>query len=816
MSANNYFLIEAGQKKRADLVYDSEPGAETLSLTRKVLTTDTNAIIYLATVGGNNANAGTSPAAPKLTYAGAVAALGGTRTTIQIENDGAVLGVNITAPTQVKPGIRARIDAPGTASGLNTWSLRTPTVGSDILRGLAYSPTLGRLVRLGFGPGSGAYSTTDGDIWTAAASWVYSTTNNAMRWSAQKNEFIAFASPSVITSPDGATWTAGAAIPTNAGQNLINADYSSVHGRYFVVGTQGGVYSGADINNIVALPGYTALLSVLGDFLGSGIVCMPSGRVLICGANVGAGIGRLYYSDDGQDFTNAVDISAVAAGGPTYFKQVGEFVVMLTATHYGFSRDGVAWTFYALPFAFTQIDYAPAYGAWVACANPDRIFWSVDGIAWTEATADGFVSFQINTIAATLTRVVAIDRRNPDSFNTIRKSNPPALTITANVAGFTIGEPVLTGAVRAVNCSQFYTARTAGEHSRCRGDALQVVGNVIDINGCLFRSAVFNSSPATQNAIAVNANTISGQLRFVNTAATGREQIRSNIVEGGISAAFTVTVASGNTRGANTNASFQSACTFGDPKFIDLTDYKLQYESQGFSANSPMVQRSGEFLNTLGQRRDLGAWSAYEANIRFIYARAFYFLKPAEKNAVQHIKHNRADLHVSIDGTPDVATDPAGRWEELVLNYRSLPNTDFSDAVRNHIAFVDYLESLENPACRITFDPAFTPAASVTVNGAQPAGTVVLNLLPSALESGNRLDIAGVEYMVLYMAGNSAVLSKPLAVGIADAVSIPVSSQIGYGVFQYVAPPDRRLTRWYEGATDFFNGLVMRFVRKWV
>jgi hypothetical protein len=173
-------------------------------------------------------------------------------------------------------------------------------------------------------------------------------------------------------------------------------------------------------------------------------------------------------------------------------------------------------------------------------------------------------------------------------------------------------------------------------------------------------------------------------------------------------------------------------------------------------------------------------------------------------------------LHVSIDGTPDVATDPAGRWEELVLNYRSLPNTDFSDAVRNHIAFVDYLESLENPACRITFDPAFTPAASVTVNGAQPAGTVVLNLLPSALESGNRLDIAGVEYMVLYMAGNSAVLSKPLAVGIADAVSIPVSSQIGYGVFQYVAPPDRRLTRWYEGATDFFNGLVMRFVRKWV
>jgi hypothetical protein len=191
-------------------------------------------------------------------------------------------------------------------------------------------------------------------------------------------------------------------------------------------------------------------------------------------------------------------------------------------------------------------------------------------------------------------------------------------------------------------------------------------------------------------------------------------------------------------------------------------------------------------------------------------------LKPAEKNAVNHIKHNRSDLHVSIDGTPDVATDPVGRWEELTLNYRSLPNTDVSGAVRNHIAFVDYLESLDNPAVELTFDPAFTPVASVIVNGAQPADTVVLALQPSAIGGGDMLTIGGKSYMVLYVVGDSVVLSEPLAVGVADLLSIAVASPTGEGVYQYVAPESRRLSRWYEGADDFFRGLQMRFVRKWV
>jgi hypothetical protein len=290
--------------------------------------------------------------------------------------------------------------------------------------------------------------------------------------------------------------------------------------------------------------------------------------------------------------------------------------------------------------------------------------------------------------------------------------------------------------------------------------------------------------------------------------------IESNIVEGGVIAAFPVTVRSGNYRGAHANAVFQSSCTFTDPRFVDLMDYKPQYASQGFIANSPMVQKSPEYLNSLGQRRDLGAWSAYETNVEYRYNRAFRFLKPS-KEQVKHIKHNRADLHVSIDGTPDVAIDPAGRWEELVLSYRALPNEDRHN-VQNHIAFVDYMESLIDSTVSIDFDPNYTPALTVITAAAHTAGDVVLSHNASTVREGDVIVIDGVQYFVLYTPSNTrAVLDKPLHIGLASGVTLQVLSTSTYGEWVFIPQSERSLSRWYESATDWLSGLTLRFVRRW-
>ncbi|MBK7363011.1 MAG: hypothetical protein IPJ01_12005 [Micavibrio sp.] len=507
-------------------------------------------------------------------------------------------------------------------------------------------------------------------------------------------------------------------------------------------------------------------------------------------------------------------------------KEVGLFVavgspsISDTARIYT-SPDGITWTLRAQPFgagnAYVNVTWCAPLSLFVAVGGvtSGNMATSPDGITWTtRATGFGVAPVYGVAYSPLLSRFVIV------GFNG-KLSTSAAFTasINASIAGFNVTAAGYGATLTAYNCTlnTLGAAFSVGLQScRVRVES-QIVSNSQVSFGNLFDADRYvNASPATQNAVDIACDTMAGRLYIQNTAATGRERIRSCIIENGIFPAFTVTVSSGNTRGASVNTVFNSLCTFGDPKFVDAVDYKLQFETQGYPANSPMVARSPEFYNTQGKRRDVGAWSAYETNIRFTYDRTFNFLKPAEKNAVQHIKHNRSDLHVSIDGTPDVATDPAGRWEELTLNYRALPNTDFSDAVRNHIAFVDYLESLDNPACEIAFDPEFVPVASVIVNGVQPAGTIVLALQPSTIAGGDLLTIGGASYMVLYVVGNSVVLSQPLAVGVADLLAVPVASPVGAGVFQYVAPAERRLSRWYEGATDFFKGLQMRFVRKWV
>jgi hypothetical protein len=805
MSANNYFLIEAGQKKQADLIYDSEPGAESLLLSRSLVPgfTGVNEIIYLNLLTGNDANSGFTEPLAKLTYAAALAAAGGIRK-IRIISANAAISVNVSQPTEMKPGLLGTIGS-FAITPINTWTDVSTAMGNVNNSGMVWA---GRAQRFYGVSASGAPTTkgafsADGVTWTASA--VHPSLPNArLAYSFFLNRCVGVsASGSQISyTDDGSTWVVSS-VAGIVGEFPADIVYSEIFNVFLLLSTVGGIFSSAD--------GVTwARVMTIGNGFTFARICEAD---IFRAIYISTTTGEIFKT---ENFVTLTQCTGATAADAILFYAGG----VLIANGAARSVDGLDFVAATtpttiLPATSPGVTFDTSLGRFIL-AGGSVVQHSSDGDTWaTVATPGTITNARCAAYSPTLGRsVIGGGLLSKAIISAVRP-----ITISAPVAGFTVGAVNYTGAVALYAVT---TGAVAGLSTLTATAVKILYGNLINyttgllLSRSLIRGGVYGVGTYIANGCNIDLNTVRGRVTLRNASQTNLEKIRSNIIENGIRANFSVTVSSGNTRGANLNAVFNSFCSFSDPKVVDLVSYKLQYESQGFSANSPMVQHSPDFFNSQGQRRDLGAWSAYEANIRFIYARAFMFLKPAEKNAVQHIKHNRADLHVSIDGTPDVATDPAGRWEELVLNYRSLPNTDFSDAVRNHIAFVDYLESLENPACRITFDPAFTPAASVTVNGAQPAGTVVLNLLPSALESGNRLDIAGVEYMVLYMAGNSAVLSKPLAVGIADAVSIPVSSQIGYGVFQYVAPPDRRLTRWYEGATDFFNGLVMRFVRKWV
>lgn len=828
--SNNYFLIKAGQKKKADLVYDSEPGAEVLTTARQLLEYDPNKLIFLNTATGNNANSGFTPALAKLTYSAAAAALGGGRTTIQVENNNAQISVPITAPTQMARGVLGTITMIGTNrrySGATTTTL-SGTVKPLIVR----DPVSGRL---GINDGAAyRYSDDNGVTWLSSVVGYVNKFGTA-QFPLYVQELNGF---SPIIAPDKMTAFKIATLPTPVVQNatiqnetswinIVLVSYAPTIGQYVGVKTSAPYYL-VKSTSYPAATGWEKLESPalqaqfdLGWYA-SALMDVDT-AIIVLVTNGGAG---KVFSKKPSD-ADFIEQFAMFGSSDTTVKKLRVGTALLT------DSQGSAYLY--INSVFMPLTSSPAvvldavydettHQIYITGANPiyspDQRFVFVRDAdtgallySWENTSSTGS-TFAIQTTPTGLISTLYVNTFF--TFNLFRHAiGTPK--IQNSVAGFKIGDGDFSSAALIVrSCSKPVLLATAQELSANRCFSVTNTNNTQTVSENLADTIKITASPATSGAVKILKNTVGNILQIVNTAATGRELIQSNIVEGGISAAFTVTVSSGNTRGANVNAVFQSQCQFNDPKFVDFIDYKLQFESNGYPANSPAVARSPEFLNTQGKRRDLGAWSAYETNVTYIYDRAFQFLKPAEKNAVQHIKHNRADLHVSIDGTPDVATDPAGRWEELVLNYRSLPNTDFSNAVRNHIAFVDYLESLDNPACEIVFDPAFSPAASVTVNGTQPAGTVVLALQPSAIAGGDVLTIGGVQYSVLYVVGDSVVLSQPLAVGVADLLVVPVAQPVGAGVFQYVAPTERRLSRWYEGADDFFKGLQMRFVRKWV
>ncbi|MBK7363012.1 MAG: hypothetical protein IPJ01_12010 [Micavibrio sp.] len=218
---NNYFIIKAGQKKKADLVFDSEPGAHAGPLRLSIPGFLSANRVFLNTATGSDASTGANPVnvppgtGPKLTYAAAAVAAGATKKIVIVNNGATLSGVTVSVPTEMEVGTVGNITGNVTAP-VSTWTARVSSfpVGGFI-QNVTWSPKLALFVAVGNATGGvtpGRIATSpDGITWTQRVSPFNNVSEHLFKvvWSPELSLFVVSSnvSPRIATSPDGITWT---------------------------------------------------------------------------------------------------------------------------------------------------------------------------------------------------------------------------------------------------------------------------------------------------------------------------------------------------------------------------------------------------------------------------------------------------------------------------------------------------------------------------------------------------------------------------------------------------------------------------------
>lgn len=798
----NSFMIEAGRKRRATVTLEEQPGAHT-GASRKYIPgySDSN-IVFLNTSTGNDANTGASIAQAVLTYAQA-ATLAGSTKKIRLVNS-ATLSDNINKPTEATIG---------TTSAIQSSSL-TASI-SSISAAAVHGWTSGKPERV--------------------------------TWSPKLKKYYAIGSTEIISSLDGSTWFLEETLSGVSAYSIFWDDttsrlYVGCNARTLLYSTDGSNYSTITISG--GSPGTTIIGAITySDTLALYVLSM--GRILFSSQDgltwsliedvnsinqMTAGIwanGRFFFTTDkggllvsanGAVWTFTIPFDT--SGGVralSYMENVG---LVIAADYNGeiwSSTNGATWASRraATTSQCTEAIYIHEIEACVVYELKECAY-STDGITWTSGVSlSGVFGVSDSILSAAysplLGRVAMIggDSGGTTRLNAI--SPAYATEVTAAVAGFSIRAVLYGGSPTAYNCTMRAPVTTANLSTDCcrfTENGAHIYSNTQTHKGLLVEGDVqFTSTPAAQNAFSLTRYTVAGRIYIHNASATYFEEIKDGIVTDGIQADYSVVVESGNVRGTCTNVIYGLGISVADPSFVDTTDYQLKREVNGYDEDSVCVEKSAYYYNSIGDRRDVGAWSYREENENYIYERAYEMRKPSAKDSTSHNEKIQTSLYWGEDMTPDVAVDPEARGEELTLNYRTLPVAD--------VEFVRYLRTLKDPTVRIDYDPDFAAASTVTVNGNQSAGVDVLVLLTSALEAGQKLTISGKTYYVMRMNGTTkAVLNKPLEDSVTDTQVLTVSDSAGKGVYQFVPQTEMNLTRFYENSRAYFKGVILKFVRK--
>lgn len=794
-------LFSYDRKRTSTLTLDSQPGAHT-GASRKYIPGYTSAnIVYLDTVSGNDANGGTSPADAKLTYSAAATAAGSTKK-IRLVNS-ATLTDNITKPTEATIGTTSSITSASLTAPVNVWtqSGTTPYTGgvweiiwiSKVKRWYA-STSLGGL----------AYS-LDGDTWVVVSSPGIGSTNiYGIAWSGTRL---------VVTGSDGAwysdnlsTFTA-ADVTAFGGTQLFNVVWVKELEIFVATANNGKIGISEDGESWQLSPD-----AGFGNDAVRMITWSPELSLLVA---VGYA-GKIAYSSDGISWTQAAtpsfgsdDINSVA-----WAVGILKFIAVAGSGKIAYSSDGNTWTQAGTPSfgasTVLDVEWAHEISKAIAVGSDGKIAYSSDGNVWTQA---GTPSYGATAIEAVSWSPLLYKAVSADSSGNAAYSTALGTTISNHIAGFSVSAVLYSGTLTAYNCSFQYLGTTAAlttDSCRIEYDS-HISSNSAKSLGSLYRGDRHTTcTPASIYDIDMSLDTIGGVWYIYNASATGFERIRDCLAVGGIVANYNVTVSGrANVSGTSTNVLFDSQVTHNTVSFVDTTDYKLEFQTNGYAKNSFAVGRSNIYFNSAGDRRDIGAWSYIESAVSYYYAKNAILYR----GEVTHGTEFQLNEQQGDSGVVSVYGNTRRVKEVLTITYGSTAESERT--------IFDYMLTLQDKTVKVQIDPEWdSNPGTVTVDGNQSAGVEFLTVDSTATYNGMWLTISGKQYFVMRASPNTTaatklILDRPTEDAVTDNQEVTRNYPLGAGEYQFAGPVNLTLKRVAPtGLRGYQTGFAIRLVRK--
>ena len=264
------------------------------------------------------------------------------------------------------------------------------SLGPQDLNGVAYNPTLNRLVAVGNAgtifAGDLNYTSTIPNppgvtAWTPATSVPIGFQSNLSAVTFSGSVFVALGTDgSILTSPDGNTWTAATSVPSG-GMNSIAFGIVSGALVYVAVGNGGNIFTSTDLVTWIL-----AASNTTNDLYN---VSLPKDAFVATGAN-----GTLLTSSDAITWTvqssntltglrGTTYGTGLAAGASAQYVVVGDSGTILT------SPDGTSWSL--TPPPLSQDLRAIGFGSrFVAVGQGGAVVYSDDAINWSLSSVPAY------------------------------------------------------------------------------------------------------------------------------------------------------------------------------------------------------------------------------------------------------------------------------------------------------------------------------------------------------------------------------------------------------------------------------------------
>jgi hypothetical protein len=261
------------------------------------------------------------------------------------------------------------------------------SLGPQDLNGVAYNPTLNKLVAVGNAgtifAGDFNYTSTDPPgvtAWTPPTSIPAGFVGDLSAVMFSGSQFIALGTDgSILTSADGNTWTSAASIPSGgaAGPRMNSIAFGLVSGAtiYVAVGDGGNIFTSTD--NFLT---WTTVSTTGSDLYN---VSFPNGSFVATGAN-----GTLLTSADASTWTVVQNLPTSSALRGTTFG-TGLYVVVGDAGTILTSPDLTTWN-PVTPAPLTQDLRAIRFGTrFVTVGQGGMVAYSDDAINWSLSSVPG-------------------------------------------------------------------------------------------------------------------------------------------------------------------------------------------------------------------------------------------------------------------------------------------------------------------------------------------------------------------------------------------------------------------------------------------